>query len=177
LSDLSVHVSKGCLIVPVQGDIDDERMQAIQKQVLEGVEDTGVKGVVIDLSGVSIIEPYYAGIIDKTAKMINLLGARTVLSGIRPGVAISLSDSNFEFESIYETARTFEDGIEKLQSVIVSDEEVESVEAEVEGTGVEGEIEVGEGEIEVEEEVEEGDGMEEVKEEAFREVEEEQDFD
>lgn len=140
MSDLSVHVSKGCLVVPVQGDIDDKRIQSIQKEVLISVEKEGVRGVVIDLSGVKILEPYYAGIIDKTAKMINLLGAKTVISGINPGVAISLMDSNFEFEEIFGTVRTFEDGVEKLQPVIsigeeskeIEDEEIESEEKELE---------------------------------------------
>lgn len=141
MPELSIHVSRGCLVVPIQGDIDDEIMQNIQKQVLLGVEDTGVKGVVIDLSGVKIIDPYNAGIINKIAKMINLLGAKTVLSGIRPGVAIALSDSNFEFEEIFEIARTFEDGVEKLQSIVKAHEILESEQTEAEE---------GEGELEEE---------------------------
>ncbi len=132
MPDLSVHVSRGCLVVPIQGDIDEEIMHNIQKLVLSGVEETGVKGVVIDLSGVKIIDPYNAGIIDKTAKMINLLGAKTVLSGIKPGVAIALSDSHFEFEEIFEIARTFEDGVEKLQSVVEAHEILQSEKEETE---------------------------------------------
>ena len=179
LSGLSIHVSEGCLVAPVQGDIDDERMKSIQEQVLESVKKTGIKGVVIDLSGVRILEPYYAEIIDRTAKMLNLLGAKTVLSGINPGVAISLSDSHFEFEEIFETARTFEDGVEKLQSVIAVGEEIEvgETEVEVEETemeGEEGEEEVDEGEIEVEDRFE---GEEEWDEEESSEEEEAQDFD
>jgi rsbT antagonist protein RsbS len=122
-SDLSIHISEGCLIIPIQGEIDDVRMDVIQKQILKGVEDTGVKGVVIDVSGVRIIEPYHAGIIDNIAKMIYLLGARTVLTGIRPGVAISLTDSNFDFKEIYGTAGTFEEGVGILKPVIKVGEE------------------------------------------------------
>ncbi len=134
LSDLSIHISEGCLVVPIQGDIDDERMRRIQSQILKGVEDNKVKGVVIDVSGVRIIEPYHASIIDKTAKMICLLGAKTVLTGMRPGVAISLTDSNFDFKEIYETAGTFEEGVKKLQPVVKSNEEIESLEEEIEVT-------------------------------------------
>ena len=130
MSDLSVHISKGCLVVPVQGDINDERMQLIQNEILESVEEKGLKGVVIDLSGVKLIDIYHADIINKTAKMINLLGAKTVLSGIRPGVAIALSDSHFEFDKVYNTARTFEDGVEILQSIIVPYEQ-EALEKEI----------------------------------------------
>ncbi len=168
LSDLSVHISEGCLVIPVQGDIDDERMQTIQEQILESVKKTGIKGVVIDLSGVRILEPYYAGIIDNIAKMLRLLGAKTVLSGIRPGVAISLTDFKFDFKEIYETAGTFEKGVEKLRTIIADDEEIEWEEVEVEEVEeVEGEIEV-EGKIEDEEERDEEERCEE---------EEEQDFD
>ncbi len=140
-SDLSIHISEGCLIVPIQGEIDDERILGIQKQILKGVEDTEVKGVVIDVSGVRIIEPYHAQIIDNTAKMISLLGARTVLSGVRPGVAISLTDSNFDFKEIYGTAGTFEGGVKKLQPVVKVDEKLEEIDSEGE-VGDEGKIEV-----------------------------------
>jgi rsbT antagonist protein RsbS len=137
LSDLSLHISEGCLIVPIQGEINDERMSRIQEQILQGVEDTGVKGVIIDVSGVKIIEPYHARIIDNIAKMIRLLGAKTVLTGIRPGVAISLTDSDFEFKEIYETATTFEDGVQKLKSVVQAAEELSLKEFEEEAEGIE----------------------------------------
>ena len=136
LSGLSIHISEGCLVVPIQGEIDDERILKIQNQILKGVEDNKVKGVVIDLSGVRIIEPYHARIIDNTAKMIYLLGAKTVLTGIRPGVAISLTDANFDFKEIYETAGTFEEGVKKLQPVVKVGEELK-LEEEVEEIDVE----------------------------------------
>jgi rsbT antagonist protein RsbS len=148
--DLSIHISEGCLVVPIQGEIDDERILEIQKQILKGVEDTGVKGVVIDISGVRIIEPFHAGIIDNTAKMIYLLGARTVLTGMRPGVAISLTDSNFDFKEIYGIAGTFEEGVKKLQPLIKVDEEFEKVEEEFEEIDFEEEVD-GEGEFEEDE--------------------------
>jgi rsbT antagonist protein RsbS len=132
-SDLSIHISEGCLVVPIQGEINDERIDIIRNQILESVEKTGVKGVVIDLSGVRIIEPYYAQIIDSTAKMIYLLGARTVLTGIRPGVAISLVDSNFDFEEIYGTAGTFEEGVGILKPLMkVDEEELKEIQEELE---------------------------------------------
>jgi len=152
-SDLSIHISEGCLIVPIQGEIDDERMDGIQQQILKGVEKTEVKGVVIDVSGVRIIEPYHAQIIDNTAKMIYLLGARTVLTGIRPGVAISLTDLNFDFKEIYGTAGTFEEGVKKLQPVIEVEEELEEFEEEVEEAEFEEEVD-GEEEFIDEEEIE-----------------------
>ncbi|MBN1695734.1 STAS domain-containing protein [candidate division WOR-3 bacterium] len=144
LSDLSIHISEGCLVVPIQGEIDDERMSKIQCQILKGVEDSKVKGVVIDLSGVRIIEPYHAGIIDKTAKMISLLGAKTVLTGIKPGVAIALTDSNFDFKEIYETAGTFEEGVKKLQPLVRVEEKSEEAEEEVEKNEVIEEVDTGE---------------------------------
>jgi rsbT antagonist protein RsbS len=140
-SDLSIHISEGCLVVPIQGEIDDERMLKIQSRILKGVEDNKVKGVIIDVSGVRIIEPYHAQIIDNTAKMIGLLGAKTVLSGIRPGVAISLTDSNFDFKEIYETARTFEEGVKKLQPIVKANEKLEVFEEEVEKVEIKEEVE------------------------------------
>jgi rsbT antagonist protein RsbS len=136
-SDLSIHISKGCLVVPVQGELDEDRMVQIQKKILKGVEDSEVKGVVIDVSGVGIIEPYLARMIDDTAKMIYLLGAKTILTGIRPGVAISLVDSKFDFKEIYGTAGTFEEGVKKLQPVVKIDYELDEEKEESGETDVE----------------------------------------
>jgi rsbT antagonist protein RsbS len=149
-SNLSMHISEGCLIVPIQGEIEDERMLEIQKQILKGVQDAEVKGVVIDVSGVRIIEPYHAQIIDNTAKMVYLLGARTMLTGIRPGVAISLTDSNFDFKEIYGTAGTFEEAVKRLQPVVKIGEKSEESEEEIEEINFEEEV-IGEEEIEVDE--------------------------
>jgi rsbT antagonist protein RsbS len=174
LSDLSLHISEGCLIAPIQGEINDERMSRIQKQILQGVEDSGAKGVVIDVSGVKIIEPYHARIIDNTAKMICLLGAKTVLTGIRPGVAISLTDSNFEFKDIYGTAATFEEGVKKLRSVVQEGEELESeeFEEEIEEIEVAEEIDMEKGIGETVEEVEGVEGYDDGDNESAREEEE-----
>jgi rsbT antagonist protein RsbS len=136
-SDLSIHVSKGCLVIPIQGELDENRMIQIQNKILREVEETEVRGVVIDLSGVAIIEPYLARIIDNTAKMIYLLGAKTVITGIRPGVAIYLVDSKLDFKEIFGTAGTFEEGVNKLQPFVNVDydlriEEEESEEIDVE---------------------------------------------
>jgi anti-anti-sigma regulatory factor len=144
-SDLSIHISEGCLVVPIQGELDEDRMTQIQKKILKGVENTEVKGVIIDVSGVGIIEPYLARMIDNTAKMIYLLGAKTILTGIRPGVAISLVDSKFDFKEIYGTAGTFEEGVKKLQPVVKIDYELEEEREEEEN-----------GEIDVEEKIESG---------------------
>ena len=57
-SRVSMHVTRGCLVVPIQVELRDELIQATQADILEQVRRLGLKGVVIDASGVSIIDRF-----------------------------------------------------------------------------------------------------------------------
>ncbi|MBW1690813.1 MAG: STAS domain-containing protein [Deltaproteobacteria bacterium] len=116
LSGIFMNVLQGYLVVPVQTEMCERSAIRLQKQILERVKETGVKGVVIDVSGVTIIDTSVAHVISDTAKMASLLGASTVLTGLRPGVVGALMDLEFEFEGL-DTALTVEQGILKLKSL------------------------------------------------------------
>ncbi len=122
LSKVVMHITRGCLIVPVQGELYDEMVRQIQQDVLERVKETGIKGVIIDLSGVNIIDSFLAKAICDTAKMAAMLGATTVLTGFKPAVVVSLIDLNFEPGNI-QTALTLEDGLQKLQPIVAEKRE------------------------------------------------------
>ena len=87
----------------------------LQRAILERIERTGARGVVIDVAGVSIIDSCVARILSGTAKMAAVLGARTVLAGLRPGVAAALVDRDIDFNGLL-TAATVDAGIRELKS-------------------------------------------------------------
>ncbi len=73
-SEVGMYVTRGVLVVPIQTELPDELMPQIQMQVLEKVNDTGVKGVIIDVSRVNIIDSFIAQEICDTARMASVLG-------------------------------------------------------------------------------------------------------
>ena len=116
-SPVSMHITRGCLVVPIQVELRDEVIQATQADILERVRKSGLKGVVIDVSGVSIVDRFIADGLAETARMASLLGATTVLTGLKPGVVSSLIDLGFEGQGLL-TAITLEEGLRVLAPIV-----------------------------------------------------------
>ncbi len=120
----SMHVTRGCLIVPLQSDLYDDVIPRIQKDILEEVYRTGIRGVIIDASGVDVIDRFAARAIADTAKMVSLLGAKTLITGIKSGVASSLVGLDFEFKDI-QTALSLDEGLNMVRPMADSGEDKE----------------------------------------------------
>jgi len=128
-SGVTMHVTRGCLVVPIQVELYDETIVQIQQGILERIKETAVKGVIIDLSGVSIIDSFLAQAIFDAAKMTSMLGATTILTGIRPPVAASLIDLEVDLKDV-ETAITLEEGFQRLKPLVEPEEKLEEIEEE-----------------------------------------------
>ncbi len=128
LSKVVMNIIQGCLVVPIHGELYDESVLQIQRDVLEKIKNTGIKKVIIDLSGANVIDSFLGQVISDTVKMASMLGATTVLTGFKPEVVVSLIDLDFDFGDI-QTAITLEDGFHKLQSRL-TDEEIEDADDE-----------------------------------------------
>jgi rsbT antagonist protein RsbS len=78
------------LVVSVQGDLLDSVAAALRDDVGERVSAGGVSGVILDVSGVTLVDSYLGRVLTEIAADCSLLGAATVVAGIRPAVAITL---------------------------------------------------------------------------------------
>ena len=121
VSNVAMHVARGCLVVPIVVELYDESMRRIQNAVLESIMKTGIKGVIIELSGVNIIDAFLCRTIFDTARMVSLVGATAVLTGIKPEVAASLSEFDLEFYDI-QTAITIEESFHRLEPLVEPNE-------------------------------------------------------
>ncbi|WP_417810392.1 STAS domain-containing protein [Thalassospira alkalitolerans] len=116
-SRVGMHVMRGCLIVPIQIELYDEVLQQLQRDILNKVNDTGVKGVIIDVSVVEIIDSFIAQIFVDICRMTALIGAQTILIGIRPALAGALTDLGIGVRDIH-TALTLDHAISQLEPVV-----------------------------------------------------------
>ncbi|WP_328355131.1 STAS domain-containing protein [Streptomyces sp. NBC_00457] len=80
----------GVLLVTLQGDLYDSTAEQLRQDIGETVSDSAVTGVVIDLSGVEIVDSFMGRVLSDIAAMTRLLAAQTVVAGMRPAVAITL---------------------------------------------------------------------------------------
>ncbi|WP_133918058.1 STAS domain-containing protein [Streptomyces sp. NBC_00582] len=78
------------LLVTLQGDLHDGMAARLQQDIAEAIVNSRVTGVVIDISGVEIVDSFLGRVLAEIAEHARLLAARTVVAGMRPAVALTL---------------------------------------------------------------------------------------
>ena len=87
--NISVVKVRDVLMVTVPAAPDDATVSELQEQVLQAMADHDPKGLVLDISGVEILDSFFARTVAETAQMVGLMGGETVIAGMRPSVAIT----------------------------------------------------------------------------------------
>jgi rsbT antagonist protein RsbS len=101
------------LVSTVHIDLHDAVAEAFQADVLTMIEKTGAKGLVIDVSGLEMVDSYVARIIADTGRMAKLMGTQMVLVGMRPEVAATLVRMGYSMEGV-KTALNLDQGLAAL---------------------------------------------------------------
>ncbi|MFF5442442.1 STAS domain-containing protein [Streptomyces achromogenes] len=78
------------LLVSLQGELHDGMAEQLQQDITHRISTDRVTGVVIDISGVDMVDSFLGRVLAEIASTARLLAARTVLAGMRPAVAITL---------------------------------------------------------------------------------------
>lgn len=105
------------LLVTIQVDLYDRLALDLESDLLAAVEKYSAKGVLIDISAVSIVDSFMGRILGNIANMSRLLDAQTIVVGIQPAVAITLVELGLPLTGV-RTALNMEKGMELLQSLI-----------------------------------------------------------
>ncbi|MBK7861231.1 MAG: STAS domain-containing protein [Archangiaceae bacterium] len=108
-----------CLFVSVPEELRDSEVRDLQETVSTRLSQERVRGVVIDVSSLSIIDSFVARVLGDTAAIARSFGARGVLVGIRPAVATTLIDLGIDLSAV-ETALNLERALAKLNLRVVS---------------------------------------------------------
>jgi rsbT antagonist protein RsbS len=78
------------LLVSIQTDLDDEAVLNLQEDLATRTAQFGVRGVVIDISAVEIVDSFVGRMLATIAAISRVMDAETVVVGMRPAVAITL---------------------------------------------------------------------------------------
>jgi len=105
------------LLVTIQIDLYDRLALNLEEDLVRMVENTSSKGVLIDISAVSIVDSFMGRILGNIASMSRLLDAQTVVVGMQPAVAITLVELGLPLNGVY-TALNMEKGMLLLQSMM-----------------------------------------------------------
>jgi anti-anti-sigma factor len=110
LSTPLIPIADDVVVMPLIGTIDSQRAQQLMEVLLEGVSAHRAATVIIDVTGVSVVDTHVAGAIVRASRAVRLLGAEVVLTGIRPEVARTLAGMGADLGGII-TRGTLQSGI------------------------------------------------------------------
>jgi rsbT antagonist protein RsbS len=99
------------LIVPIHGALGEGAMARLTDGVTRRIADGTVRGLVIDVSAVDVMDSYVTRNIRDLALAARLMGVATVVSGLRPAGAIALGEMGLEmggFETTLDLARAID---------------------------------------------------------------------
>jgi rsbT antagonist protein RsbS len=101
------------LLVTLQGDLHDSTAQQLQQDIAETIARSRVTGVLLDISGVEIVDSFLGRVLAEIAAQAKLLAADTVVAGMRPAVAITMVELGLTLPGL-RTALTTEAGMDLL---------------------------------------------------------------
>jgi rsbT antagonist protein RsbS len=105
------------LLVSIQADIDDRAVLELQQRVLEQIEQTNARSVLIDISLLEMVDSFTGRMLSDIASMASIMDAATVVVGIQPAVAITLVELGLELKGV-STALDVDDGLRILKQRI-----------------------------------------------------------
>ena len=105
------------LIVPIQMELHNSVAVHVQEDIIQNIEETGVRGLLIEVSKLQVVDSFLGRLIGDIASMARVMGCQTVVAGLQPAVAITLMELGLHLEGIHATLNT-ETGLDLLGQLI-----------------------------------------------------------
>lgn len=103
------------LLVTIQVDLYDQLAENLETDLINSISKHSSKGVLIDISAVSIIDSFMGRILGNIAVMSKIMDAQTVVVGMQPAVAITLVELGLSLNGVI-SALNVEKGMDLLRS-------------------------------------------------------------
>ena len=97
---IPLQVTRGCVVASIQIDLDPEVLRQFRIDLLECVQKSRANGVILDVSGIDILDLDDFNGLRSTMEMAEVLGARPILSGLNPGMVSALIDLGVDSEGV-----------------------------------------------------------------------------
>jgi rsbT antagonist protein RsbS len=112
------------LIVSFQTELSDDEIDKLREEILDRIKATNAKGLIIDITALKIIDSFMARSLSSIATTATLLGAKTVVVGMQPAVALTLVELGLRIKWNIQTALNLERGINLLREALKSEKDV-----------------------------------------------------
>ncbi|WP_445490562.1 STAS domain-containing protein [Niallia sp. 03133] len=111
LSAPLIPVFDGITIMPLVGTIDTQRAKQIMENLLNGIVKHRSEVVLIDITGVPVVDTMVAHHIIQATNAVRLVGTKSMIVGIRPEIAQTIVNLGINLDQ-FETKNTLKKGIE-----------------------------------------------------------------
>jgi len=112
LSTPIMEIWTDILLLPIVGVVDTRRSMEIMNNLLEAIVASQSRCVIVDVTGVDVVDTKTADYLLKVVRAAGLLGTRCVLTGLSPAVAQTLVEIGADMTEV-ETLRSIKDGLKR----------------------------------------------------------------
>jgi len=110
-----IHVWQGVLVLPIVGALDSDRAAEMMERLLGSVTQHRSRYAILDLTGVEVVDTSTAGHLFRVISAVGLLGAKSIVTGIRPQVAQTMAMLGQDLTKL-DTAATLEQALRRCMS-------------------------------------------------------------
>ncbi|WP_226666254.1 STAS domain-containing protein [Metabacillus litoralis] len=108
-----IPVSEAVSVLPLIGNIDSFRIEIIEEKVLNELAKTRFQTLVIDLSGIAMMELDVIDQFEKILAGVKLMGCQAIITGLRPDLVRKMVHAGIRFEKDAETNGTLQETLKK----------------------------------------------------------------
>ncbi len=112
-SNLPILTLWNRVLVTLQGEITDVMAADLREEVLALIHKDGAEGLVLDITGVWLIDSHLCSVLSSLATAARLMGTPTIIAGMSPDSAQTLQAMGIEL-NVLRTALTTEQALELL---------------------------------------------------------------
>jgi rsbT antagonist protein RsbS len=97
---VAIQVSRDIVVASIQVDLDENVVARFQEDLLRSIHETGSRAVILDVSGLETIDSKEFDALRSIISIAKIMGAESVLSGMRPGVVSALMDADIDVKGL-----------------------------------------------------------------------------
>ncbi len=110
---IPLQLIQGCLVASIQIDLTDQVLSRFRQELLERIAGAHVHGVVLDVSGVEVMDSADFEMLRTTMTMASVMGATPIIVGLKPGVVSALVDMDVDTRNV-RAALNLDDALQLL---------------------------------------------------------------
>ena len=97
---VAIQVSRDIVVASIQVDLDDDVLARFREDLLRCIHETGSRAVILDVSGLETLDSHEFAALRLIVTMSTIMGAESVLVGLRPGVVSALIETGADVDGL-----------------------------------------------------------------------------